>query len=165
MSELDDLLADLTSADEYKKEPEQADQPEPEPKQETQLVKRQESKVSKPSVTLDMNHVMDSHEKDYQLVMDQLKRDRSKIDHVISILSEKVDSTNAKSADTEALVSALNVMANTNTCVVRVMDSRAKMVSALKGHITKANLSTNPSGGEGGGDNLMDMLDQAEDEV
>lgn len=125
-----------------------------------QLVKQQSKKESA-VVTLDLNKIVDAHDKDYQTVMANLRNDRTKIDGVISKLMEKLED-GAKAAEIEALVKALDTQANTSNCIVRLMDSRSKMITALKHHLVGSKVNTGPSDTD---EELTQLLSQPEDKV
>jgi hypothetical protein len=164
--ELSDLLDELGDSSEMKEElvVEAKEDDIVEEASSTQIIE-QPKPESKEIVSLDLTKIMNAHESDYGEAMKNLRCDRTKIDSVVNILMERVDNGGAKcaAAEIEGLVRACDSLANTNMCVVRLMDSRSKMVVALKGHINKASLSGGPVQ-ESSGD-LKSMLEQPEEDV
>jgi len=86
----------------------------------------------KSAEVFDLREVISRFDNDYNEVQSNLKRDRSKIDSVVRILMEKLDTGEASATETEMLVKALEVMTDTNGHAVKLLDSRSKLLAATK---------------------------------
>lgn len=85
----------------------------------------------KSAEVFDLREVVSRFDNDYNEVQTNLKKDRSKIAIVIEALMIKLDE-GASNTETEMLVKALEVMANTNGHAVKLLDSRSKLLAATK---------------------------------
>ena len=120
-------------------------------------------KQEEAQVGLDLVKIMSDHERDYNMVIDNTIADRVKIAEAASMLKEVIETGVYKSTDMTAYTQLLSTLADTSGNVVRLMDSRSKMVSALKGTVI-SNLKIDKDEDDGEG-NLNDMLSESEDEV
>lgn len=108
---------------------------------------------------LDVRALVKAHERDYKTISDNLARDRGKVDSVINMLMEKVQ-TGGSAAETESLVKALAVMTDTNGHFVRLLDSRSKLMVSAKSTIA-AMVQTTINAGTGDSEDLKKILAQA----
>jgi hypothetical protein len=81
---------------------------------------------------MDLREVVKRFDGDYAEVQRNLKIDRGKVDTVIALLLQKVETGTATATDTESLVKALDVLTNTNGHAVKLLDSRSRLLSATK---------------------------------
>lgn len=141
--ELQGLLADLDSelaskvATPSPSQPPPPPLPEPElsgPAVEPETTALEPLPIDKPKSAeiFDLREVVSRFDDDYNEVQTNLKKDRSKINAVIERLMVKMDEGEASATETEMLVKALEVMANTNGHAVKLLDSRSKLLSATK---------------------------------
>lgn len=129
----------------------------------TQLIQQKKSAVPAPTVDLDLSKIINDHEGDYRTAMSNLRNDRTKIDQVVSKLMKRLDDNSCKAADVEGLVRSLDTLTNSSMCIVRLMDSRSKLIAALRGHMVGAKVQGGTTEGSEG--QLAEMLEQPNDDV
>lgn len=79
-------------------------------------------------------------------IAQKIEQDRVLSRMVVDHLMEKVQHDEASGVETEALVSALKVMADSNTARVRLLDSRSKLLSSAKpAFAIQQNFASGPS--------------------
>jgi len=110
---------------------------------------------------LNLREVVANHNRDYDQIRSQLKADRAKTDGVINILLAKVQEDEAKSAEVQALVQALDILAKTNDSAVKLLDSKSRLVTSTKSSV-QTMIQQNFNGGNS--EELEDLLGQPEND-
>lgn len=87
----------------------------------------------KPNQTRDtLNKIISKFENIESYIMDSVREDREKIDHYITMFTGRAANDDAKAIYIESITSLLNAKLNTTVNAARLLDSMAKMVSAIK---------------------------------
>jgi len=110
---------------------------------------------------LNLREVVANHNRDYDQIRSQLKADRAKTDGVINILLAKVQDDEAKSAEVQALVQALDILAKTNDSAVKLLDSKSRLVTSTKSSV-QTMIQQNFNGGNS--EELEDLLGQPDND-
>jgi hypothetical protein len=112
---------------------------------------------------IDLRAFIQNHDADYNETKDNLRCDRAKADMVVRGLLERVSESTATAQETEALVSAVKCLIDSNGHMVRLLDSKTKLLQSQKGAIGA--LIQNNVGVSGA--ELADILSQSvgDDEV
>ena len=106
---------------------------------------------------INIKKLINDYDKDYDEVKHNLRSDRSQIEDVIGELQGVFQNGVVKIGLVEALVKALDVLANTNQSFVKLIDTKSKLMASLKSHASVV-VNQNNVGGESS--ELRDILEQ-----
>lgn len=106
--------------------------------------------------TFKVQEFLTTHERDYEETKRNIRNDRAKVDTVLQLLLQKVQAGGATAAETESLVAAAKALVDSNGHMVRLLDSKSKLLTSIKGNVTINNNNTAvANSGE-----LVDLLSQ-----
>lgn len=88
-----------------------------------------------PPGVADLQEFVRKHDHDYEEVKTNLRVDRAKADEIVRMLLERVGSGTASNQETESLVQAVKCLVDSNGYMVRLLDSKSKLLSASKGTV------------------------------
>jgi len=179
-AELQDLLADLIEDDEVisdesvtiNKSVEESEkveleivvsEPEPEPGDMTQIINTKIEIIDPSEIAdeiIDIRRFVAEHNRDYNAALSNLKSDRAKADGLVQILMQKLQDDAASSTEVETLVKGIEILARTADSMVRLLDSKSRLVTSTKAQ-TQALIQQNFSGGASG--ELQKLLEQSEE--
>lgn len=86
-----------------------------------------------PPGVADLQEFIRKHDHDYEETKTNLRTDRAKADEVVRILLERVGGGSASGQETESLVQAVKCLVDSNGHMVKLLDSKSKLLSATKG--------------------------------
>jgi len=114
---------------------------------------------------LNITDFVRQHERDYDAAKNNITRDRAKADQVVAILMQRVEDGGASNQETESLVQAVKLLIDSNGHLVRLLDSKSKLLTASRGSLRT--LIQQNFGGSADSAGLEDILSQSveEDEV
>jgi len=94
---------------------------------------------------LDVKKFLKEHDEDYYKARDNVHSDRTQVQHVINNLMEKMEEGDVRAATVESLVSAVKCLVDSNGHLARLLDSRTRVLSALKpsGPVVQNNIDAN----------------------
>jgi len=179
-AELQDLLVDLTEDDgvisdesvTINKSVEESEkveldivisESEPESGDMTQIVSTKTELVDPSAAAdeiIDIRKFVIEHNRDYNAALSNLKSDRAKADSLVQILMQKLQDGEASNTETETLVKGIEVLSRSADSMVRLLDSKTKLVTSTKAQ-TKALIQQNFGGGTS--DALQKILNQTEE--
>jgi len=132
---------------------------EEEEKADTDLFK--EENKSEQQGLIDIREFISNHNKDYEEAKCNLRTDRAKADELVRILMERVDGNDATGQETESLVQSIKCLVDSNGHMVRLLDSRSKLLSATK---SSASTLIQQNFGDKSSSELEEMLTQKVDQ-
>jgi len=104
---------------------------------------------------IDIGAFIAQHDRDYTEVKGNLRADRAKADEIVRMLLERITNGTASSQETESCVQAVKLLVDTNGHMVRLLDSKSKLLTASKGSV-----NTLIQQNFGGSDDLENILSQ-----
>ena len=110
----------------------------------------------------DLQEFIIKHDRYYEEAQSNLRADRAKADELIRMLLDRVERGTASNQETEAVVQAVKCLVDSNGHMVRLLDSKTKLLVASKGSVNtliQQNFGDSQSSSE-----LEDMLTQNMDE-
>jgi hypothetical protein len=116
---------------------------------------------SEPDELFDIRDFIKQHERDYGDAKGNIYRDRAKADEVVRILMQRVEDGGASNQETESLVQAVKLLIDSNGHLVRLLDSKSKLLTASRGGM-KTLIQQNFGRNEN--TDLEDLLSQTVDE-
>jgi len=110
---------------------------------------------------MDLEAIVRQHDRDYDETKDNIRADRTRMARITELLMDRVEDRSATTVETECLVTAAKALVDSNGHMVRLLDSKSKLLSSTKSAVQ---MLINQNINTGGNDDLKDILASPEED-